>query len=316
VALAWGYGAARIHALEARMAAAPALRVGLVQGNLGVLEKRGDAALVHRRYLEQTRELLADAAENAPSPALDLVVWPETVYSRGLQLPLPISGRFVREDLRVPLLFGGATVEAEGGRRVRRNGALLVGVDGVIRDAYAKNLLIPLAEYVPFAERWPRLAAALPHAQEFSAAADTPPLSLGPWRISTPICYEAVRPAFVRRMVRRADPHLIATLANDAWFGDSQEPRLHLAVARLRAVEHHLYLVRATNSGISAVVDPLGRVVARTGLLARENLRATLQPLGGRTLYARAGDWPGWLAVAIALPALAVPRPARGRSRP
>jgi apolipoprotein N-acyltransferase len=90
-------------------------------------------------------------------------------------------------------------------------------------------------------------------------------------------------------MVARARPHLIVSLANDAWFGDSQEPRLHDAVARLRAVEHRRYLVRATNSGISSVVDPLGRVIARTGQLSRENLRAQVRMLEGRTLFGRLG---------------------------
>jgi apolipoprotein N-acyltransferase len=100
------------------------------------------------------------------------------------------------------------------------------------------------------------------------------------------------------------------SLANDGWFGDSQEPLVHLAVARLRAVEHRRYLVRATNSGISAAVDPLGRVVARSRLLAAENLRASVRMLdGGPTVYGRAGDWPGALAAGVALLMLALRRP-------
>jgi apolipoprotein N-acyltransferase len=145
--------------------------------------------------------------------------------------------------------------------------------------------------------------------QEFGAATDTPALVLGQWRIATPICYEAIRPEFVRRMVRRAQPNLIVTLANDAWFGDSQEPRLHLALARLRAVEHRRFLVRATNSGISAIVDPSGRIVAHTGVLTRENLRGTVRMLAGATVYTRFGDWPGMLAALVTL--LALLRPLR-----
>jgi apolipoprotein N-acyltransferase len=252
----------------------------------------------HRLHLDQTRELLAEGP-------LDLVVWPETAYLRGLRRPLPVSGDPVREELRVPLLFGGSSVHEEGGRRVRSNSALLVGADGVIRDAYDKNLLIPLAEYAPFAHLVPGLAALFPHLQEFRAARDAPPLALGPWRIATPICYEAVRPEFVRRMVAEGGAHLIVTLANDAWFGDSQEPWIHLALARLRAIELRRDLVRSTNSGVSALVDAAGRVVARTGLLTRENLRGEVRPLSGRTLYARLGDWPGALALGATAVALA-----------
>lgn len=302
VCLAMLYGAMRIEDIERANADAPALRVGLVQGNLGVFEKGKRAGLDHRRYLAQTRELLAGGD-------LDLVVWPETVYTRGLRRPLPVSGQLVREDLNVPLLFGASSVRTETGRRLKYNSALLVGADGVIRAAYDKNLLIPFTEYVPFAEVAPSLAERFVDASHFAAATDVPPLLLGSWRISTPICYETVRPAFVRRMVREAKPHLIVMLANDAWFGDSQEPRIHLVMAQLRAVEHRRYVVRATNSGVSAVIDSAGRVVARTGLLTRENLRATVRMLDGTTVYTRAGDWPGWAAAVVVLVTLSVRSP-------
>jgi apolipoprotein N-acyltransferase len=304
LAATWAYGAARIEQIEGRIAGSRALRVGVVQGNLGVLEKGNQAVRDHHRYLEQSRELLAEGE-------LDLVVWPETVYTRGLLGPLPISGRLVREELRVPLLFGAAYVRADSGRRRKYNSALLVGADDVIRHGYDKNLLIPLTEYIPFAESASSLAEWFENASEFTAATETPTLTLGAWRISTPICYEVVRPSFVRRMVRSGDPHLIVTLANDSWFGDSQEPWIHLAMAKMRAVEHRRYLVRSTNSGVSAVVDPLGRELARTGVLTRESLRATVYMLGGTTWYTVWGDWAGWVAGAMLLAMLAMRNPLR-----
>jgi apolipoprotein N-acyltransferase len=301
IALVWIYGMTRIAWVDRVTAAAPALRVGVVQGNLGVYEKGTQAGRDHRRYLEQTRELLAGGD-------VDLVVWPETVYTRGLLRPLPVSGQIIREDLRVPLLFGASSVRTETGRRLKYNSALLVGADGLIRDAYDKNLLIPFTEYVPLADLAPQIAERFADASHFTAGTDVPPLRLGRWRISTPICYEAVRPAFVRRMVREAQPHLIVMLANDAWFGDSQEPWLHLAMARFRAVEHRRYVVRATNSGISAVIDPAGREIVRSGVLTRENLRATVRLLDKTTIYTSAGDWAGWAAAALVLMALVVNR--------
>jgi apolipoprotein N-acyltransferase len=289
LALTAAYGRLRVEQIDRLAAAAPALRVGLVQGNLGIQEKGRDARRDHQRYLEETRALLAGGA-------VDLIVWPETVYARGLRGPLPISGEPIRAGLGVPLLFGGAFVRGDGGPRRAYNAALLIDGDGVIRTAYEKNLLIPFTEYVPLGDLLPGLAARFASAAHFAAASATPALVLGAWRIATPICYEAVRPAFVRRMVREGDANLLVTLANDAWFGDSQEPWLHLQMARLRAVEQRRYLVRATNTGISAVVDANGRIVARGGLLQVDSLRATVARLDAPTLYARAGDWPGWLA--------------------
>lgn len=306
-AVVFVYGRARIAAVDGDASRAPTLRVGIVQANLGVLEKRKQGVVSHRRHLEQTRELLADGD-------VDLVVWPETAYVRGLRRPLPIAGQLIRADLAVPLLFGGTAVDEVDGRRVKSNAAFLVGEDGMIRDAYDKNLLIPLAEYAPFADAFPAIATALPNVQEFRAADRAPSLRLGPWRIAIPICYEAIRPEFVRKMMHEGDPHLLVTLANDAWFGDSQEPALHLALASLRAVEHRRFLVRSTNSGISAVVDPTGRIVARTGVLARENLRATVGMMDGATIYARLGDWPGWICSFFTLAMLVAGPRSRGSS--
>jgi apolipoprotein N-acyltransferase len=91
----------------------------------------------------------------------------------------------------------------------------------------------------------------------------------------------------------------LINLTNDAWFGDTQEPWIHLVLAKYRTIEHRRYLVRATNSGISAIVDPLGRVVAQTGLLRRENLRHDVRMLDEDTVYTKLGDWPGWLALSL-----------------
>ena len=269
-----------------------------MQANLGLLEKSTQSLITHRRHLEQTRELLR-------AGDLDLVVWPETAYVRGLRRPLPIAGQLIREDVTVPLLFGGTSIDEEDGRRVKSNSAFLIGADGMIRDAYDKNLLIPLAEYAPFAELVPAIAGWFPDVQEFRAARDVPPLHLGPWRIATPICYEAIRPEFVRRMVAEgASRTSWSRWPTTPGSVTRRSPGCTSALAQLRAVEHRRFLVRSTNSGVSAVVDPMGRIVARTGLLTRESLRATVAPLGERTVYARLGDWPGWLSAALVLLAL------------
>jgi apolipoprotein N-acyltransferase len=317
VAVAWplalSYGSLRLAQLDDAIASAPKLRVGIVQGNLGVRDKGSDAARDHARYLEQSGELLAS------SPDLDLVVWPETVYTRGIRGPLPVSGEMIRGDLRVPLLFGAALVVSDGGRRSTRNAALLIGADGVVRSAYEKNLLIPFTEYVPLSGFFPVLREYLTEPSRFDAATHAGTVALGAVRIATPICYEAVRPEFVRRMVADGDARLIVTLANDAWFGRSQGAALHLAMARLRAIELRRALVRATNSGISAVIDPVGRYQARSDLLTRENLRAEVPLLDAGTPYAHFGHWPGWLAVVVLVLAagshVGTPRPAR-RSAP
>ncbi|MCP5041709.1 MAG: apolipoprotein N-acyltransferase, partial [bacterium] len=283
-----GYGPIKARTLASR-GEVSTLRVGIVQANLGLLEKRTRTVVGHRKHLEQTRELLAQGE-------VDLVVWPETAYAQAIRGPLPVSGRLVQQELRVPLLFGAPIIDRPGADPLQSNAAMLVGHEGLIRNVYRKNLLIPLAESVPFASFWPSLAERLPHAQRFAAATGKPALELDDFRIAVPICYEAVQPSFVREMVNEGRANLIVTLANDAWFGDTREPILHLQLARLRAVEHRLYLVRATNSGISAIIDPMGRIVEHTGQLERANLRGSVDRMPGGTLYAALGDWPGVMA--------------------
>src|SRR4029079_3024836 len=132
-------------------------------------------------------------------------------YVRGIRRPLPVSSRPIVQDMPVPLLFGASGTAEVNGRKVKSNTVFLAGEDGMIRDAYDKNLLIPLAESLPFGTVLPSLARLFPHAEECAAAAGVPALAFGPWRVATPICYEAIRPELVRRMMNQTAPHLLVT---------------------------------------------------------------------------------------------------------
>jgi apolipoprotein N-acyltransferase len=288
------YGDLRARSLGTEIAAASRLRVGLVQANLAPLAQRTDPEGALERHRMATRALAA-AGE------LDLVVWPETVVARGLLRPLPISGELLRADLRMPILFGGVSVEPTPGGRVAHNSALLIGADGAIRTAYDKRRLVPFAERLPVPALLAPLAERFPHAQRFAPGRSDAPLALGPWRIAAPICSETASAPAVRELVQRGDAHLVVSLADDGWFDDSREPELQHQLARLRAIEVRRAVVRATSSGVSAVIDPLGRVTARTPPGREATLRAEVPLLTGATPYARLGDWPGPLAAVIAV---------------
>ncbi|MGB8329942.1 MAG: apolipoprotein N-acyltransferase [Polyangiales bacterium] len=291
LALTAAYGVVRIGQVEAQMRRAPVLRLGIVQVNMGIFEKRTEAIEGHRRHLEQSRQLEAEGD-------LDLIVWPESAYVGGLSRKLPLKAGQVREDLSTPILFGGVSTELVDGKRRVYNTVFLMDEQGIVRSTYDKTYLLMFGEYLPLGDTFPFLYELSPNSGHFTAGTHVRPLTLGQWRISTPVCYEDVLARFTRRMVLEAKPHVLINLTNDAWFGDTQEPGIHLVLSQYRAIEHRRYMVRATNSGISAVVDPLGRVVARTGLLTRENLRYDVQMLDGDTVYTRFGDWPGWLGLA------------------
>jgi apolipoprotein N-acyltransferase len=175
-------------------------------------------------------------------------------------------------DLGVPALFGSVLVRPVDDARqyVLFNSALLTDKRGKVLGRFDKQLLLAFGEYLPFGETFPILYEWSPHTGHFQAGASFKPLSLGERQIAVVICYEDVLPNFVNRVMSEGDPELIANLTNDAWFGDSTEPWIHLALAKLRAVEHRKFFVRSTNSGVSAFVDPAGRVISNTKTFEEE----------------------------------------------
>jgi apolipoprotein N-acyltransferase len=160
---------------------------------------------------------------------------------------------------------------------------------GVIRARYDKAHLVPFGEYVPF-------KGLLPISKMTSGAID---MSAGPGprtmtlpglpALSPIICYEAIFPGAV--VDRHARPAWILNLTNDAWYGRSSGPYQHFAIARTRAIEEGLPLVRVANNGISGVVDPAGRIVARTGQDSVGYADVALPADASPTPYAAAGDW-------------------------
>ena len=284
------YGAIRVQQIEARMEEAPVLRVGVVQVNMGIFAKWEEAREGLRRHLEQSRELEKEGN-------LDLLIWPESAYVASLPREVPWNGNRVRADLKTPMLFGGVSTERVDGEKRFYNTVFSMDAEGMVRWTYDKTYLLMFGEYLPFGEMFPILYELSPNSGRFTKGNHVRPVHLGEWRISTPVCYEDILARFTRKMVREAKPHVMINLTNDAWFGDSQEPWIHLLLSKYRAIEHRRYLVRSTNSGVSAVIDPLGRVITKTGLLTRENLRADVHMLEQDTVYTAVGDWPGWLAL-------------------
>lgn len=288
------YGAVRMEQVEGWVAEAPKKTVGLVQVNMGIFAKREDPFEGHRRHLEQSLELEREVAP-------DLLVWPESAYNFLLPEDVDNVREQVTGNLQTPLLFGGLARRYENGERRLYNTAYLVNGDGTIEGTYDKTYLLAFGEYLPLGETFPFLYDLSPNTGHFTPGDHVRPLVLDDWRIATLICYEDILPSFVRQAVREGDPHLLVNITNDAWFGDTTEPWIHLALAKFRAIEHRKFLLRVTNSGVSAVVDPAGRTVTHSGVFTRESLDAEVGLLRRWTPYQLLDAWPGWLAAAAVL---------------
>lgn len=307
VAFTLVYGAVRVSSTDADVARAPKITVGVVQANMGLLEKRDDPWEGHRRHLDQSLEL-----ESTVRP--DLLVWPESAYTWFLPQGVRNVKRTIMGRLTTPVLFGGLQQREVDGVERHYNTAFVTNGAGDLLGSYDKTYLLAFGEYLPFGETFPQLYDISRHSGHFTPGNHVHPLPFRDYRIATLICYEDILPSFVRRAVSEGDPHLFVNVTNDAWFGDTHEPWIHFALAKFRAVEHHRYLVRSTNSGVSGIIDPVGRVVTHSQTFTRENLTARVAMLEGHTLYGYVGDWPGWLAIAGSLAMLVRSRRARGAS--
>ena len=289
------YGAVRIPMIDARVAEAEKITVGLVQVNMGIFAKREDPAEGRRRHVMQSLEL-----EREVDP--DLIVWPESAYTWFLPDGEVNVKPYVMGPVETPLLFGGLTRRTVDGKERHYNTAVLLDQEGNIQGTYDKTYLLAFGEYLPFGDVFPVLYDWSPHSGRFTPGDHVRPVVLNDrWRITALVCYEDILPSFTRKAVAEGNPHLLVNMTNDAWFGDTSEPWQHLALAKLRAVEHHRFLVRSTNSGVSSIVDPVGRTLGEVGVFERGNLHADVAMLQGWTPYQTLGNWPGWLSLAAIL---------------
>ena len=308
VVLCVGYGLARIPAVDRMAAAARTLTVALVQTNLGAGEKSARAA----EFLRRHQQMSVDA--EARHERLDLVVWPESAYQGLVRRDAGNLGG-VTAGIRAPVVFGVlSTDDAPDGRRRVYNSVVLTSPGGDVLGMFDKVEVLVFGESLPFVDTFPAIRRWFPHSSTFDRGTTLRHLRMPDGTSLLPmICYEDILPAFVRAMWRAAGPaDVLVNVTNDSWYGDTHEPRIHLALASFRSIETRRAMIRSTNTGISAIVDPVGRIVARTGQWTRETLVARVPVIrdGPSPPYMRIGDAYGWLS-GLATAALLV----RGRLR-
>lgn len=273
----------------------PPLRVGIVQGNIPQ-EEKWDPALAQEAF--DVHVSLSSGI--APAGSLDLIVWPEASVPVFLELQgayrEAVSG--LASTQASTLLVGGVGVErsATHGDVHFFNSVFAVDPGGRFVTRYDKSRLVPFGEYVPL--RW--LLGFLSGLATGIASGDITPGprptalhvdALGPYAPAPLICYEVIYPDLVREAVR-AGANVLVNVTNDAWYGRTSAPHQFLEIAAMRAAEHRLPMVRAANTGVSAIVDATGAVRSATPIFERRVLRAEVErgPEGGSP-YTRFGDW-------------------------
>lgn len=286
VALIWLAGAG-FHAVSWTKPAGEPLRVALLQGNvpqdLKWQPETRDRILA--TYLGMTRRHW-DA---------DLIVWPETAvpafYDQvrdGLIEPLDREAKAHGSDV----LVGIPALESKTGRYYNA----LISL-GRTEGKYYKRHLVPFGEFLPLRPVLGFMLEVLkiPLSDFSPGSFDQQLLKAAGFPLAATICYED---AFARdALVGMPEAAYMVNVSNDAWFGDTIAPHQHLQIARMRALEGGRYLLRATNTGVTAVIGPAGKVIAQAAPFVQTSLTASIVPLAGATPYVVWHDWPLWLGM-------------------
>lgn len=226
----------------------------------------------------------------------DFIIWPETAVA----VPIPYSDDLLREMAEI----AGDAQLITGIQRIddalNYNSLIVLDTSGHVEQIYDKHHLVPFGEYLPLGDLLGRIGLRGLAAEDGAGyARGTGPQTIaldGVGAVLPLICYEVVFPQDLRSVDR---PELLLQITNDAWFGDFSGPYQHLAQARMRAVEQGLPMIRVANTGVSAVIDARGRVVASIPLGVHGYLDATRPKALAQTLYAKTGDLPALIVLLL-----------------
>ena len=282
------------HNTPAGTTRATGMTARLVQPNI----PQGDKWIKEKRPGHLRRLALLSADTSAPSP--DVIIWPESAFAGMIEREGDAFRAAIAasSDQVSPVLTGVLSLKTEDGFRLF-NTAVLADPEGRVTASYSKTHLVPFGEYAPGRGVLP-FVEAIAGPIDFSSGegpagfsvrhgTDGAEVTLAPL-----ICYEIIFPALVRKTVLKTGADVLVNITNDAWFGDTIGPRQHLAMARLRAAELGLPVLRVANTGISAGIDSHGRITDQIAF-GQAGMRDVA--LGGAldTFYRRHGDLIWWL---------------------
>lgn len=274
----------------------PRKNVAIIQGNVRQDVKWDEAfkIVTAKKYIQMTLQ---------SGSSSDLVVWPETAMPFIFDEEVHLN-RYIKDlpsAMNMNLLFGSISKNASGRYR---NTSYVIGKTGDTIGVYSKVHLVPFGEYTPLVSYLPFLEKLTAAGGDFVPGDSHAPIKTDIGDIGILICYEGVFPYITNETVRQG-AQVLVNLTNDAWYNRTSAPYQHFAFYIFRAIETDRYLLRAANTGISAIIDPKGRVEAKTPIFTEEVLRGSFAMKDKKTFYVRYGDYFILLAL-IVLAAFAV----------
>ncbi|MGV8059356.1 MAG: apolipoprotein N-acyltransferase [Smithellaceae bacterium] len=279
------YGINRSRQVDAVLQKAAGIEVSLLQGNIDQSIKWNEG------FQKETINIYEQLSlKNAPAKG-SLVVWPETALPFNYQDVSDFQKQVRDVSLKTKswFIFGSTSYEKSKIDIDYYNSAYLLSPTGEIKGKYNKAHLVPYGEYVPLRNFFPFIKKLTAGMGDFTAGNGYHPLTMDNKKIGILICYEGILPS-AARSYKKEGAELLVNITNDAWFGATSAPFQHFSMTVLRAVETRLYLVRAANTGISAIVDPTGKIVAQTNIFERASLKENIKYSNIQTVYVKYGD--------------------------
>jgi apolipoprotein N-acyltransferase len=284
------YGTHRLQeidlSVEQEYTAGRSVQAVLVQGNFSTKERWSGMGFYQRvmNYLEMSSEKTIEATSEKGQGGSRVIVWPETTLNSSSKLNDALFVEIMRRIGDNSLLISGGLKTDPATREVFNSAYFISGSGRLLR--YDKQLLLPYSETSPLIDLLDDYYSA---PSEFSAGRTPLCIKAPEGNIGASICFEILYPGFIRKSVNQGAQYLV-NISNDSWFGDSPMPYIHLNAARLRAVETRRFLLRTSNSGISAVISPTGKIMAQSQLFNKERVDGSFVKLDQLSFYARHGN--------------------------
>ena len=306
LALTLGVGASRL-----RREAEPTFPVAVIQGSIDQAVKWSPA------FQRTTMEIYDDLTRRAAPSSPALVVWPETAAPYFLRWEPGVTADLSRlaRAAGAPLLVGALHLERRDGSPRYFNSAFLITAEEGIAARYDKMHLVPFGEYVPLKRLLFFVEAIAAEIGDFTPGERPLVFDRAGSRFGVVICYEGIFPELFRQFVRGGAEFMV-NITNDGWFGRTSGPIQHLTMIPFRAVENDVAVVRAANTGVSAIVAPSGRIQERLGLFERGGVNGRIPLRRSATFYTRYGDLFAWGCLGAGAVALARAGWDRRRRRP
>ena len=280
IALVSGYGLVRLDTIRSLMGESPVLDVALVQGNIDQAQKWD------RTNFQRTVRTYETLTEKAAQNHIDLVVWPETAVP-GYYVPELQDSTVVRaiaDRTDTAILFGSLAYDCEQTGYQTFNSAFAVFPHEETLFRYDKSHLVPFGEYVPLKPLLPFVDKLVEGIGEFSPGKKYPVFPISGARCGVLICYEIIFPQYACAYAKQGATVLV-NITNDAWFGRTGATYQHLSTAVFRAVETRLPVIRAANTGVSAIIDQTGKINKQTPVFIETLLTGTIPIFRERTFF-------------------------------